>query len=316
MQALKYLWYRTQWNMRPKLKWAGRAPLHVDMELTNKCNFKCSFCHQATNWLERGDRQEASWHLIKLVIKQCRDLGVPSMKFNWRGEPLIHGQCERAIRVAKNQGIMEVQLNTNASLLDGKHAEDIIASRLDRLIVSCDSADRDTYNRLRRGGDFDKFVNNLRMFRAKCDEAKSVGKKVPRVRMNVAVQSANCGELERIEEFFGDLVDEFRYNEIYNPMRSIDGGESRVGRKRGCPQIYQRLIVSAEGDIIPCCVDYKKMVTLGNILSGTTLGQAWRKCDYIRRAHEKHKARAIASCGVCDNFALSELDATGRVIWR
>ena len=70
------------------------------------------------------------------IIDQCKELGVPSMKFNWRGEPLMHPNLSEIINYAKNNGVIETIINTNATHLNNKVSEKIIQSGLDILIFS------------------------------------------------------------------------------------------------------------------------------------------------------------------------------------
>ena len=41
------------------------------------------------------------------LINQAAELKVPSIKFNWRGEPLLHPKLFDYIKYAKEKGILE-----------------------------------------------------------------------------------------------------------------------------------------------------------------------------------------------------------------
>ena len=71
------------------------------------------------------------------LIDQLAELKVPSVKFNWRGEPLMNTQLPKIIDYAKN-GVLETIINTNATYLKGNYAEELISSGLDLLIYSFD----------------------------------------------------------------------------------------------------------------------------------------------------------------------------------
>ena len=72
--------------------------------------------------------------LVIKLIDQASELGVPSMKFNWRGEPLLHPQLPDFIVYAKKKGILETIINTNATKLDETYSKKLIDSGLDLLI--------------------------------------------------------------------------------------------------------------------------------------------------------------------------------------
>ena len=54
------------------------------------------------------------------LIDQAADLQIPSIKFNWRGEPLLHPKLPKFIEYAKKKGILDTIINTNATTLSEK----------------------------------------------------------------------------------------------------------------------------------------------------------------------------------------------------
>jgi radical SAM protein with 4Fe4S-binding SPASM domain len=204
----------------------------------------------------------------------------------------------------------EVQMNTNGSRMDWRLSWKLINSGLDRIIFSCDSVDPERYNRIRKGGDFDTFAQNLKEFKYLRGEREK-----PIIRLNVAVMEENRGEIKDIKKFFKDFVDEFRFNTVYQQQGTQ--GEKRKIKKRDCPQIWQRLVIDVHGNVMPCCVDIKEMLKLGSVKTAS-LGKIWKggRLEGIRNLHRKHYARQLVGCSACDNFALSELNEKNKVVWR
>ena len=118
------------------------------------------------------------------------------------------------------------------------------------------------------------------------------------------------------KKFFKKYCDELRMNTVYNPQMSNKwlGKEHRVKKRKGCPQIYQRLIVAGNGDVMPCCVDFQKKLNLGNVHKETLANIYRRRVGAIRKAHEGHKGRSLPACESCDNFALSS-KVEGKVVY-
>ena len=56
----------------------------------------------------------------KKIIDTAAELEIPSVKLNWRGEPLLHPKLHKFIKYAKNKGILDVSINTNATNLNEK----------------------------------------------------------------------------------------------------------------------------------------------------------------------------------------------------
>ena len=88
-----YLGYRNAWNKQPKScieknkKFIEKPPLCVDIESASICDLACPFCYRSA--LATPDRLIDFEFAINL-IDQISELNVTSMKFNWRGEPLLH----------------------------------------------------------------------------------------------------------------------------------------------------------------------------------------------------------------------------------
>ena len=102
------------------------------------------------------------------LIDQASAMRVPSMKFNWRGEPLLNSKLADYIKYAKKKGILETIINTNATNLNRKNSEKLIDAGLDMLIYSFDGGSKKTYEKMRPGrfkkNNFEDVYNNIKNF--------------------------------------------------------------------------------------------------------------------------------------------------------
>ena len=98
--------------------WKKKAPLldHLDIELTERCNFDCLHCYIN---LPAGDRKtksrELSTERIKAILEEAASLGCLKVRFTG-GEPLLRKDFEELYVFARRLGL-KVILFTNASLL-------------------------------------------------------------------------------------------------------------------------------------------------------------------------------------------------------
>ena len=124
----KYIDYRTKWHNQPKdavknrsygdeLKDKNINPLCFDIEVASVCDLACPFCYR--QYVATPDKIMNKELAFKL-IDQAAELNVPSMKFNWRGEPLLNPALDSIIEYAKKKGVLETIINTNATKLDEK----------------------------------------------------------------------------------------------------------------------------------------------------------------------------------------------------
>ena len=80
--------------------------------------------------------------LYEKIIKEISEMEVPSIKLNWRGEPLLNPSIDKFIYLAKKKGILDVSINTNATTLDEKKSIKILESGLDQIIFSFDGGSK------------------------------------------------------------------------------------------------------------------------------------------------------------------------------
>jgi len=115
-QRLKFLGYRFKWTFFPKVRLVPKVPLNVDIEIADACNLRCKFCNHGVETIKNAGLMEESF--AKEAIDQLTEMGVYSMKLNWRGEAALHHKLAPIIAYAKSQGFPEVQMNTNGIPFD------------------------------------------------------------------------------------------------------------------------------------------------------------------------------------------------------
>jgi len=135
-------------------------PVHLQVDPTNVCHMRCPSCLHTANsaWASRFD-----WPAATLGIKQfdefCDQFGPFATKIALfrDGEPLLHRRFPELVSLAKNY-LLYTLISTSLSMrID---ADALVASGLDRLVAAIDGVA--TYDRYRRGGDFDLVIENLR----------------------------------------------------------------------------------------------------------------------------------------------------------
>ena len=171
-----YLLYRKNWKDQPlnsfhqklhgdKFEKNNKSPLCFDLEVASVCDLACGFCYR--QYVSTPDKIMKKDLAFKL-IDQAAELNVPSMKFNWRGEPLLNPKLPAIIDYAKKRGILETIINTNATKLDEKMSKEIINSGLDIMIYSFDGGTKEIYEKMRPGrfgkNSFDDIYKNIKNF--------------------------------------------------------------------------------------------------------------------------------------------------------
>lgn len=284
--------YRRRWYEWPARAFAGPFPLFIDIEATSACNLKCSFC--ATTYRGRAIRHGfVSSAVVKRVIDEGRDNGLYGVKFNIRGEPLLHPEIHEFVRYAKKAGLVDVYFNTNAMLLTENIAQSLIDAGLDRISISFEGTTKEAYERYRIGS---RYESVLRHIEGIATLKRRLGVTHPKVRIQTVAVPEVKAALKEYRSFWSERADEVCILD-YKEMK-----EKRAGVKFdwACPQIWQRMAVWWDGTILPCNHDDDGLMALGNV-KDVAMEDAWRckKIDGIRDMHKKGMAHKVPACDGC-----------------
>ncbi len=130
--------------------------------------------------------------LYMRIIDQFPDLR--ELQLQGLGEPLMHPRFFDMVRYATARQI-DVSVNTNLSFITPKIAAACIESGLTRLHASLDGATKDTYERIRVRGNYEKSIRNLRRVLAERNSRKS---RTPYVQIVAVAMRENLGELAQL----------------------------------------------------------------------------------------------------------------------
>ncbi|MFC2066179.1 radical SAM/SPASM domain-containing protein [Chloroflexota bacterium] len=286
-----YAEYRSKWNEYPKKRILSEFPLHLDIESTNACDLRCIMCSRNFMTEEIG---HIEWELFRKVIDEGAKYRLPSVKLNYRGEPLLNPRLPEMVTYAKKKGIIEVQFNTNGLSLTREKTEKLLDAGLDRIIFSFDGATRETYERIRTGSDYEKVVNNIKTLVQIRNER---GLKRPSVRVQMVKMKENEHEVEDFIRMWLPIANRVAISTRREPA-GID--EEKMAHF-SCPQIWQRLMICWDGAVRMCCGDWGGEIVLGNVKE-STIYELWHseKLNEIRRLHAEGRFGEILACARCE----------------
>jgi len=139
------------------------APLYVAWQVTNECNLACLHCIEESG-PGKAFRDELTKAQVFRVLEQVMDYQVPYLSFSG-GEPMIHPHFFEMVEyVCARNG--QLKIETNGHYLTPENCERLKALGVKAVQVSLDGASRETFNRMRVRGDFDRTVDGLRNLRA------------------------------------------------------------------------------------------------------------------------------------------------------
>ncbi|MFH1140017.1 MAG: radical SAM protein [Pseudomonadota bacterium] len=129
-------------------------PISVELSLTNKCNHNCLWCSDAG--LRRRQGKDMETALFKDLFRDLKEGGVRGVVLEGGGEPTIHPDFKKLVRLAKDQDLALGLISNGyfAPYLDA--LEDFEWIR-----ISLDAAGRDQYRRLKGVDGFNRVINHL-----------------------------------------------------------------------------------------------------------------------------------------------------------
>jgi len=130
-----------------------RRPLRdLRISVTDKCNFRCTYCMPKSQFgahhafLPREDLLD--FDEIERLARLFAQQGVRKLRLTG-GEPLVRPRLEALIeRLAAIDGIDDIALTTNASLITRQRAQSLAEAGLARITVSLDAIDDAVFMRI------------------------------------------------------------------------------------------------------------------------------------------------------------------------
>jgi len=286
----RYREYRKKWEEYPLQKLLEPFPLHLDIEATSACNLKCPFCITTHANFKNGLMK---YEVFKAIIDEGSEKGLYAIKLNWRGESLIHPKLPEMISYAKTKGIIDVFLNTNATLLTKDKARRLIEAGIDRIIISFEGYEKEFYESQRVGAVFEETVENIKNLMS---IKRTLDKSLPWVRIQTVLLEELKGKIEQYSQYWAEIVDEVACIDLKNEVDRVAVGKSDWV----CPQLWQRLTISWDGQILPCVNDHFCKMSLGNVRDNS-IEECWRseQLTEMRQIHNDGLAHTIEGCLDC-----------------
>jgi cyclic pyranopterin phosphate synthase len=138
----------------------GRRIKSMRISITDKCNFRCTYCMPAEGlpWLKKAEI--LSYEEIERLTRVAVSIGIEQIRLTG-GEPLVRRDVPELVRqLHKIEGLRSLSLTTNGVLLK-QQAGALAAAGLTRINVSLDSLIREKFAQLTRRDQFDRVLEGL-----------------------------------------------------------------------------------------------------------------------------------------------------------
>lgn len=298
-QDKEWLDYRKKWNQYPQEFVVKNGPLQMDLFAVDICNLRCPMCPR--NSFVPGSGYMDMDTIMKL-LDQAGENNVPALNFGGLGEPTFHPDLIEIIRYAKKKGFTDVNMHTNGTRLTPAMNRKIIESGLDRIIISLDSADKETYEKIRVGASFEKTYAGVEDLIAQRD---TLGSRRPHVKLNfIEMNEEDSAEKDLFTSYWQDKANSIA---ILRYLDCQQEGETLAFEKNYsqdnefcCPELWRRMMILSDGCVTLCPRDAKKRYVVGDI-KVQTISEIWNgeKMNHVRRLHREGRFKEIAMCKEC-----------------
>ena len=286
---------RKLWTEYAKNQHVSDYPLHVDIELASVCNLKCPMCYTMSPEFKKSvNAQLMDYALVTKVVDECAAGGVYSIRLSFRGESFLHKRFLECVRYAKQKGIKEVSTLTNGLRLDEQMFRDLMDAGMDWITISFDGLG-ETYEKIRHPAKYQRAVEKIANYYRIKKEAGSV-KPVLKIQSILPAIEDDPSSFYNVFAPITDMVSANPLIDFTQTKRAIPKYENF-----SCPQIYQRLVVGADGLCMMCANDEEGKNIIGDA-NKQSLHEIWHGAA-MTRVRDSHRrcagANEIVPCSDC-----------------
>lgn len=237
----------------------------IYIEITNSCNFSCSFCFKT----ERPLRfmSPAEFAVVLSAIKPYTSY----IYLHVLGEPLLHPKLDELLLLTKQAGIF-VNITTNGALL-GRRQDVLLQYPVRQINISLHDAEENI-----APSALNAYLNAVLSFATKAASETYVNLRL----WNGGVKSSaefNRICKQKIAEYFnlneelpvknekdtGVKLTDHVFLQTAPRFGWPDGEEQRSEIQKSCYALRDHVAVLVDGTVVPCCLDADGAMSLGNI---------------------------------------------------
>ena len=201
-------------NVRPAplIDSLGRLHTNLRISVTDRCNIRCFYCMPQENIRFKPRNEILTFEEIERFARVAAGLGVNKLRITG-GEPLIRADLPALVgKLVAIGGITDVALTTNGILL-GDQAASLKEAGLQRLNISLDTLDEQTFRRIARRNDLQRVLDGIAA-------ARQAG--FSNIRLNaVAIRDVNESDIVSLGQFAREHKLELRFIE-FMPLDAED----------------------------------------------------------------------------------------------
>ena len=213
---------------------------YLRISVTDRCNLRCTYCmpEEGVRLIDHSDI--LSFEEIADFTRMAVSRGITKVRLTG-GEPLVRkGIVELVEMLAKIDGLEDLTMTTNGILL-AQYAADLKHAGLNRVNISLDTVNPESYCQITRNGELAKILEGIEV-------AQKVG--LGPVKINCVLLGQPDDDSRKLKQFCEERGLKLRFIHQMNlktgEFSTVEGGDGG-----NCTQC-NRVRLLANGDIKPC----------------------------------------------------------------
>ncbi|MEI8102185.1 MAG: radical SAM protein [Chlorobium sp.] len=274
-------------------------PKYISIETVKRCNARCVFC-AVNEWPKHTPVM--SDELYEDIFRQIKEhaADVEQVYLHGNGEPLLDKKLIQRVCQFKTAGVKKLVITTNASLLNQTISEELLNAGLDEIFFSFNGLNKDKYEKVRVGLNFDTVMANALGF----IELRNRINPATRIRMRMEVDPIfSDNDVNEWMLFWRKKLkesDEVYAKKLHNWGNQIEKIKSTKILSTPCPVLWTTMTILSDGQVALCCIDYAPKIVLGN-LNTHSIKDVWmgKELSDIRTLHLSGLTDEISLCKGC-----------------
>jgi len=275
-----------------------RFPRFFEIETVNACNARCPMC-TIDDWQRNTPVMKDN--VFSKIVDELSEHSesIKRVSLYRDGEPLLDKKLPNRVQILKSNGIKQVSIATNASLLNERKSIELLESGIDHVIMSIDSLNKEVFESIRVKLDFDEVIENAKNFIKLRDKIKPDAV----IWMRMIRQESNINEWPSYQEYWGKYLrdnDRIYFHNIFNwggQLKGFNSVEKTYEPNLPCVSLWSLFVIFGDGKVPLCNVDYNNKYPLGDIMN-SSIEDIWRS-NLLNRYRSMHLSKDKGKVNIC-----------------
>jgi radical SAM protein with 4Fe4S-binding SPASM domain len=156
------------------------------IDTTDGCNLRCSFCTRDNKKITIMNTSNFNNILGKIKTH------IKKLQISCAWEYSIADNASEIVGAISEYNISDTTIYTNGQILPDKLINSIIKSKINNIVFSIGESEKETYEKLRKGANYEKLLYNIGKLNS---EKKKMGSSLPKICSNLTILNSNIQQL-------------------------------------------------------------------------------------------------------------------------